>query len=123
MSQLSLEKLKEILQNSWSRETCYEPQQSEWYRENPAQGQCFVTALVVNDYFGGEIVKAKSSNGVSHYWNRIAGVDYDFTRSQFPEDEIFTEEKIVNRDDLRENERYLILKKTVYMILEKQKSA
>lgn len=98
---------------AWSKETCYEPQQNAWNENNPAMGQCYVTALIVNDYFGGEIVKAKSSNGISHYWNKIEGKDIDLTRSQFPDDEIFSEEIIVARQNLSENERYAELKKKV----------
>jgi len=40
------------LRRSWSPETS-----SGWTRDNPASGQCGVTALVVHDKFGGEILK------------------------------------------------------------------
>ena len=53
--------------------------------ENPAWGQCAVTALVVQDAFGGDLLRAMVE-GVSHYWNRLPdGSEVDLTRQQFPE--------------------------------------
>lgn len=105
--------LHEALEKSWSKKTCYEKQQNEWSSDNPALGQCFVTTLVANDHLGGEIVRAKSSSGVSHYWNRVGDEDIDFTREQFPENEVFTDTQIVQRENLKENSRYKILKERV----------
>lgn len=65
------------LLRSWSLESS-----SRWTKENPAKGQCGVTALVVNDIFGGEILKTKA-NEFWHYYNQIDGVAIDFTQSQF----------------------------------------
>ena len=55
---------------------------SKWTRDNPALGQCSVTALVVHDYLGGEILKTKYE-GIWHFYNRIDGRSVDFTESQF----------------------------------------
>ena len=41
-----------VLRASWSTETG-----GKWLSENPARGQCSVTALVVQDVLGGEILK------------------------------------------------------------------
>jgi hypothetical protein len=65
------------LRRSWSIETG-----SHWQRDNPASGQCGVTALVVHDEFGGEILKT-DVNGAWHFYNRIDGRRVDFTMSQF----------------------------------------
>ena len=44
--------------------------------------------MLVNDYFGGEIVWADavllSGEKISHYFNLINGKVFDLTRSQFP---------------------------------------
>ena len=48
----------------------------------PATGQCSVTALVVNDVFGGEILKTRTTLGV-HFYNRIGDRRWDLTISQF----------------------------------------
>ena len=50
--------------------------------ENPARGQCGVTALVVQDVFGGEILKTQTAGG-THFYNRIGGERHDLTLSQF----------------------------------------
>jgi len=73
--------LLESLYLSWSAVTSLTP--DEWSATNPAAGQCAVTALVVNDLFGGDIVRGAGLQG-SHYWNRLAGgIDVDLTESQF----------------------------------------
>ncbi len=43
-----------------------------------------MTTLVVQDLLGGEILKTEMLQG-SHYYNRIDGVRYDLTVSQFNE--------------------------------------
>lgn len=53
-----------------------------WRAENPAPGQCSVTALVVRDVLGGEILKTEV-NGAGHFYNAIGGRRVDFTASQF----------------------------------------
>jgi hypothetical protein len=65
------------LRRSWSVETG-----RHWQRDNPASGQCGVTALVAHDRFGGEILKT-DVNGAWHFYNRIDGKRVDFTMSQF----------------------------------------
>ena len=45
-------------------------------------GQCGVTALVVNDELGGDILKT-DVNGAWHFYNRIDGKRVDFTMGQF----------------------------------------
>jgi hypothetical protein len=81
----SLTKLETAIKQSWCSETSYEPE--SWTKENPAKGQCSVTSLVVQDYFGGEILCAKVTlvNGeeINHYYNSINGVEIDLTRAQF----------------------------------------
>jgi hypothetical protein len=65
------------LMRAWSVETG-----SQWRRDNPACGQCSVTALVVQDLLGGEILKTKVA-GAWHFYNRIDGRRWDLTVSQF----------------------------------------
>lgn len=45
-------------------------------------GQCAVTALLLQEKFGGTLMRA-NVNGNSHYWNLIHGETVDFTRGQF----------------------------------------
>nr|WP_201285430.1 hypothetical protein [Chelativorans xinjiangense] len=72
-----LQALHDHLRSAWSAETS-----SKWGAENPACGQCSVTALVVHDLFGGEILKTETPAG-THFYNRIEGRRWDFTLSQF----------------------------------------
>ena len=77
-----VETLAKILKEAWSRETSCWPE--KWTSENPALGQCFVTALIVQDFFGGEIIRAKVPGLGYHYFNRLPnGKEIDLTYSQF----------------------------------------
>jgi hypothetical protein len=71
------EKITNRLRQCWSRRSS-----SQWSPENPARGQCNVTALLVNDRFGGEILKTPVADQW-HYYNRVDGRAYDFTLGQF----------------------------------------
>lgn len=55
-----------------------------WSQSNPAQNHCSVTSLVVQDYFGGEILTTKTSGG-THFYNLIDGKKWDLTARQFAE--------------------------------------
>ncbi|MCD6215824.1 MAG: hypothetical protein J7J92_01975 [Candidatus Aenigmarchaeota archaeon] len=88
---ITIEDLGKVLEDAWCKETSYDPE--NWTPENPAYGQCAVTTLVVQDYFGGEIVHADvivNGKSVSHYFNKINNEEIDFTRKQFPSDAIIT---------------------------------
>ena len=65
------------LLHSWSLETS-----GQWLVSNPAHGQCNVTALLINEFFGGEILKTPLAEG-DHFYNRINGRRIDLTDSQF----------------------------------------
>ncbi|HKJ54336.1 MAG TPA: hypothetical protein VKB27_22770 [Gammaproteobacteria bacterium] len=71
------EKILSALSSSWSPQTAI-----QWRPDNPALGQCNVTALLVNELFGGRILKTRHRESV-HYYNEIDGQRYDFTSSQF----------------------------------------
>lgn len=69
--------VRQMLTLCWSRSSS-----SLWSEDNPARGQCGVTALVVQDRFGGELLKTPV-DGRWHFYNRVGGVRYDFTAEQF----------------------------------------
>jgi hypothetical protein len=82
---MEIAKLEQILEKCWTKETSSDA--AGWTPENPAFGQCAVTACIVNDYFGGKLVWAPVNvNGkeVSHYFNNIDGKEIDLTKKQFP---------------------------------------
>lgn len=73
--------LSRALAQSWSRDTSYDP--DGWSEQNPSWGQCAVSALIVQDLLGGELLVGKV-NGIEHYWNRITGDrELDLTKDQF----------------------------------------
>ncbi|MGK5080140.1 YunG family protein [Janthinobacterium sp. HLX7-2] len=55
-----------------------------WSQSNPAQNHCSITSLVVQDYFGGEILITETSGG-THFYNLIDGKKWDLTVRQFAE--------------------------------------
>ncbi len=85
---VSESRLELALKNSWTKESSSDSE--GWSFENPAWGQCAVTALIINDYLGGEIVWANAilpyGREISHYFNKICGFEKDFTIMQFPKE-------------------------------------
>ena len=71
------DEVQNALRKSWSLASA-----SQWTTGNPAAGQCNVTALLVHELFGGDLLKTSLPAG-DHYYNRIEGRRYDFTASQF----------------------------------------
>lgn len=94
---LELTALRTELLRHWSASTSFWPDQ--WSPQRPSYGQCAVTAMIVYDNFGGEILRSVNE-GVLHYWNRVDGIEVDLTRDQFvtwaPENPVST----INRDDV-----------------------
>jgi hypothetical protein len=57
-----------------------------------------VTALVVQDQLGGDLVRARI-DGESHYWNRLpSGQELDLTREQFSQPVTLTDVSVIDRD-------------------------
>lgn len=69
------------IREAWCRETSSTP--GEWTEDNPALGQCAVTALVVQDLLGGKLLRCEV-DGESHYFNVLEdGEGIDLTFEQF----------------------------------------
>jgi len=79
---MKISELKRIIEMSWSKETCYPMSCDVWSIDNPSLGQCAITALVVNDFLGGKIMRCMCGE-VSHYYNIINGEVVDLTKEQF----------------------------------------
>lgn len=95
MEKISIEDLKEALENSWSADTAFN--RKNWNPENPAVQHCWVTAMVVQKFLGGEIKAAELKDGDSHFWNVLpGGAEKDFTKIQFPKGFVIPLGKIVN---------------------------
>jgi hypothetical protein len=83
MDAQEVDKIRKLLLQSWSGKTslCFEN------AEHSSYGQCAQTAIVIKEIYGGEILKTsgwKQEKGYGlHFYNRIDGVNYDFTSEQF----------------------------------------
>lgn len=114
----AVELMEDYFADIWSGQTSSTP--DNWTGENPACGQCAITALAVQKYLGGEILECRisfrdSDTPVSHYWNMIGEEDIDVTYIQFQHrkirDEVFvgiaSKESLLSDPDTRK--RYEIL--------------
>jgi hypothetical protein len=99
----------DLLRAAWCRETASPSCQEAWSEANPAFGQCAVSALVVQDLMGGELLRAEVPGFGSHYWNQLPnGEDVyllDTTRTQFPYGTTVPRGDQVPRSRLLEGER------------------
>src|SRR3954452_9217140 len=74
-----------LLLRSWGPETCDPSDLADWHPGNPSRGQCGVTAMVVREVLGGDLVLGQVTAGGEpaghHYWNRLPdGTELDLTR-------------------------------------------
>jgi hypothetical protein len=102
MSPLLLTDVEQAIRASWSAETCTPEYRPLWSPDNPARDQCGVTALVLHDLLGGDLVRGEVHVEGRwtdyHWWNRLgAGVEIDLTREQFGPDETVTGGRVIAR--------------------------
>ncbi len=121
----NIKELKTALHHSWTQETSSSP--DEWSEDNPARGQCVASALVMQDYLGGDLLRYEvtgSSIHETHYCNLLDdGTIVDTTGSQYrelvnmkvkPVDlKGFSSTREKRLSDKATNNRYQLLKKTV----------
>jgi hypothetical protein len=73
------------LKKAWAAETSFVPE--EWTSDNPARGQCLVSALVTQDYYGGDLRRYRVTGedlSETHYCNVLDnGTILDTTGSQY----------------------------------------
>ncbi|WP_235939509.1 YunG family protein [Bradyrhizobium hipponense] len=71
------DEVESALRKAWSLSTV-----RQLTANNPAAGQCNVTALLIHELFGGDLLKTPLPAG-DHFYDRIGGRRYDLTASQF----------------------------------------
>lgn len=122
----SFVQLQDAVTAAWGADTCDPVDLSGWSSANRARGQCGVTALVLQDLLGGELVVAevmhadRTRQGV-HYWNRLGCVELDLTRGQFVGGEQIGTGEIVQRKPggpTRCLAQYLLLRRRVFRTLQ-----
>jgi hypothetical protein len=113
----TLHDVEAAIRAAWGRDTSDDP--DEWSPGNSARGQCAVTALLVRELLGGDILVAhvlRDGRRVErHAWNRLpSGLTLDLTREQFVRGEAFgppAVEEVLSIE--RHPERYAALRERV----------
>ena len=71
---------------AWSIDTCSAKFRGGWSEENPSVGQCTITAAIVHEYFGGEVLGLPMEGGGMHSFNLLDGKIIDLACEQFGKD-------------------------------------
>ncbi len=77
MERFDAEGVRRRLRRAWSAATS-----GRWREDAPALGQCSVTALLLHDRFGAELLSTPTPWG-PHFYNRLGGERLDLTAEQF----------------------------------------
>lgn len=130
MTPILLTDIELAVRSSWGADTMTPEFRSHWSPENPARDQCGVTAMVLNDLLGGELIRGEVLvNGERtdyHWWNRLGlGIEVDLTREQFGPEEVVTGGVVVHRPPtiVRLREEYELLRERVAEKLGRQQTA
>ncbi|MFE0704610.1 hypothetical protein [Streptomyces sp. NPDC058872] len=122
MTPYLLADIERAVRSSWSADTCTPEFRSRWSPDNPARDQCGVTAMVVNDLLGGDLIRGEVHvNGERvdyHWWNRLGtGIEIDLTREQFGPEELVIGGTVIPRPPATEwcrlREEYELLRDRV----------
>jgi hypothetical protein len=119
--EMTLHDIARAARGAWDRDTCDPDDLADWRPGNPARGQCGVTALLVHDLFGGDLVLGTVRVGGAlrgfHWWNVLPGeVEVDLTREQFGPHEVVGEAQRIGRpagDPRRCLEQYRLFRERV----------
>jgi len=119
----TLTDIENALRESWAADTCSpdDAARASWGPDNPAWGHCDITAIVVHDLLGGDVVVGHVWSGDErhgfHWWNRLpGGVEVDLTREQFRNGQRVVPVRFVERPTGRLRRRwheYLALRERV----------
>ncbi|MGY1433539.1 YunG family protein [Streptomyces reniochalinae] len=120
MTPTLLTDIERAVRSSWGADTTTPGFRPYWSSENPARDQCGVTAMVLNDLLGGELIRGevlvKGERTDYHWWNRLGmGIEVDLTREQFGLEEVVTEGIVIPRPPtiVRLREEYELLRRRV----------
>ncbi|GGZ12762.1 hypothetical protein GCM10010327_49750 [Streptomyces nitrosporeus] len=117
---LLLTDIEAAIRSSWDADTTTPVHRPRWNPGNPARDQCGVTAMVVNDLLGGELIRGEvlvdGERVDYHWWNRLGmGIEIDLTREQFEEHEKVSGGVVIERpaEIVRLREEYELLRDRV----------
>lgn len=113
MTTWTLSSIEETIRAAWAADTCSpdDVERSPWQPDNPAWGHCDITALLVHDLLGGDLMLGDVHSGAEqhgyHWWNRLpGGLEVDLTRSQFRDGQVISAARVVRRPPGRPKRRY-----------------
>lgn len=123
---LGLDDLRPLFRAAWGADTCDPHDLPDWRPDNPSRGQCGVTALIVQELLGGDLILGEVLvDGVKvgyHYWNRLPdGSHADLTADQFRPDELVVGGEVQQRPPTaptRARAQYELLRQRVLAALE-----
>ena len=75
--------LYDLLLGCWRADTCAPRMRDEWSPLNPTKGQCSITAFIVQDLFGGDVLGIPLGDGNYHCFNVVGDCVFDLTSEQF----------------------------------------
>lgn len=122
---LNVDLLRPVVRAAWGPDTCEPDTSQDWGPDNPARAQCGVTALVVQDLLGGDLIHGEvhvdGAKVGNHYWNRLPdGAETDLTADQFlPGEEVVGGQVVVRPPEgpRRMREQYALLRERVLAAL------
>lgn len=127
MIPLTLTDITQAIRSGWAADTCSadDHERSPWTADNPAWGQCDITALVVHDFFGGELLVGEvyldGEQHNYHWWNRLpSGIEIDLTYEQFKLGQMVSGSRAVPRPvgrPPRRGDEYELLRGRVWQAL------
>ncbi|MEU8741272.1 hypothetical protein ACFYPK_02100 [Streptomyces halstedii] len=120
MEPLLLADIEAAVRSGWDADTTTPAHRPHWDPANPARDQCGVTAMVLNDLLGGQLIRGEvlvdGEQVDYHWWNRLGmGVDIDLTREQFAAHEHVVGGTVIERpaEFTRLREEYELLRDRV----------
>ncbi|WP_116116001.1 YunG family protein [Austwickia chelonae] len=124
---LDIERLAPVIRDAWGPDTCYPYAREQWSVANPSREQCGMTALVIHDLLGGDLLLGEvfvdGRKTGYHYWNRLPdGTVVDLTAEQFTAEESVVGYQVVERPSGRPRhfaEPYFVLRARVLEALDR----
>ncbi|MGW2087821.1 YunG family protein [Streptomyces sp. NPDC001880] len=124
MTLSNFHELEQAIRNGWGADTTTPEHRPDWTPDNPARDQCGVTALVVHDLLGGDLIRGEvhvdGERVDYHWWNRLGmGIEVDLTREQFAPEEMVVGGDVIERpaEIVRLREEYELLRSRVVTAL------
>jgi hypothetical protein len=104
---VTLKQLEKAIRSSWGRNTCHFKFLWDDKSQSESAGHCRVVAILVQDYFGGDIMHThvRGMPKWDHFYNLVKGKKVDLTYDQFPKNTKFVRPNLVSRKEALKSKR------------------